>query len=354
MKANTISKIAALVLAIAMSLSLAACGSTPNVSLDNVGIGDNVSDPAPEGFTINWGHDDDGKDSDSTSTAGTAKTSKAMGKNSLKAYGEVITVVKSVSKPTANNSKNVQDTSYGKVDWSMAAQGYIEFTAKGAERILILQGPNDITTNVNVAKDETVKVALIDGTGKYQYAIGNLNTNSSTIKVLYKNSFSVGTIDSGLAPYLVSTPYGDYENAPNAVKQADELWNTKKTQLDNIKAIAKWVKDNVDYDRASRVGTLSVYVDPDEIIENGKGVCNEMAKVIVAMLRSQGIPAYVQHGTNAKGNDHLWVMAWVELSSETKNDTTYSTGAWVSIEATGGRLNTNSIASQYTPSNYKG
>ena len=186
-------------------------------------------------------------------------------------------------------------------------------------------------------KGETVKIALVDGTGKYQYAICNLTDNDTAYLIQYKNSFTVQSIDAELAPYLVSTPWGDYENAPDATAKAEELWDSKKTQLENIEAIADWVGD-LKYDKTLRQGTLNAYVNPDSVIENGGGVCNEMTRLLSAILRSQGVPAYVQTGHNARGNNHGWVMAWVELSTSVKDGVTSSKGAWVLIEAVQGDI----------------
>ena len=231
------------------------------------------------------------------------------------------------------------DNGYGTVDWSTAANGYITFTAKGQTRMFVLQGPDDTQAMFRVNKGDTIKAALVDGTGKYQYAIANHTNDGKSYRIQYKNSFTVQSIDAELAPYLVSTPWGDYENAPNATAKAEELWDSKKTQLENIKAITEWVGD-LKYDKSLKQGTVDVYIAPDSVIENGGGVCNEMSKLLSAMLRSQGVPAYVQTGHNAGGNNHGWVMAWVELSTSVKDGITSSKGAWVLIEATSGQIPT--------------
>lgn len=374
MKTITTSKaLIALVLAIAMAIGLVGCGNTagPPATVTDPETGTVTEIPAPDANSgINWGgwgntggkdKGDKNKDDKDTSKAdghvpGTPRDSKPYKSNQLKSYGDLVTLVKSVKTPSKYDGQtSSNDTNYGKVDWSTANQGYVTFTAKGQIREFILESPNGKQELFTVPKGDTAKASLIDGIGKYQYAIANLTSNGKSYTVQYKNSFEVKKIDSDLAPYLVSTPYGDYENAPNAVAKADELWDTSKTQLANVKEIAHYVYGTLHYDKTLKVGTLDVYVNPDKIIENGGGVCNEMSKTLVAMLRSQGIPAYMQNGKNSKGQSHGWVMAWLELSSETKNGTTYSTGTWVLIEATGGGLQSKSVAEKnYTPGTYAG
>ena len=91
----------------------------------------------------------------------------------------------------AADSADRQTTGYGTVDWSTAAQGYISFTASGAERILVLQDPSGRQVGFAVDKDETVKISLEDGSGIYQYAIGRYTDDGTDCHVDCKNSFSV-------------------------------------------------------------------------------------------------------------------------------------------------------------------
>ena len=63
---------------------------------------------------------------------------------------------------------HTQETSYGTVDWSTAAHGYITFTAAGQDRCFILQGPDGNTQVFAAAAKESIRIALTDGTGRYQ------------------------------------------------------------------------------------------------------------------------------------------------------------------------------------------
>lgn len=313
-------RLVAMLLAAVMAVGLAACGSQSAGSPGAPGIADTGELPEVNALP------------------GIPRGNRNKSEAELSGYGEFETLTKSVKSPTKPDTKNTKmDNSYGTVDWSTAASGYITFTAKGQTRVFVLQGPDDTQALFEVAKGNTIKIALVDGAGKYQYAIANNTNGGKSYRVQYKNSFAVQSIDAELVPYLVSTPYGDYENAPDATAKAEELWDSKKTQLENIKAIADWVGD-LKYDKSLKQGPLGVYVAPDSVIENGGGVCNEMSKLLSAMLRSQGVPAYVQTGHDAGGNNHGWVMAWVELGTSVKDGVTSSKGTWVLIEATSGDI----------------
>lgn len=351
MKTNSTSKtrFIALLLAIVMVLGLAACGAgTDNTVMDGNG-GSTIEDTGvlpdangsglPRGNSSNSGNTTSGipRGNGSNTTSGLPR-GNSVTETTLKRYGDIETLTKSVKTPSKPDTKNTKmDNSYGTVDWSTAANGYITFTAKGQERCFILQGPNNRQADFTVDKDDTIKVALLDGTGKYQYAIANNTNGGKSYSIQYKNSFQVKSIDADLVPYLVSTAWGDYENAPNAVAKAKELWDSKKTQLDNIKTLMAYV-DGLKYDKKLKIGTIDKYVNPDIVIENGGGVCNEMSKLLVAMLRSQGVPAYYTGGTDENGDGHAWVRAWVEIETTTNNGVVSSKGAWVNIDATSGTL----------------
>ena len=325
MKTNSTSKtrFIALLLAVVMAIGLAAC-SDGKTTIENTGIPaiENTGTlPDANGSGIPRGNG--GNTASGLPRGGKTKTDS---ETTLKRYGDIETLTKSVKTPSKPDTKNTKmDNNYGTVDWSTAANGYITFTAKGQTRVFLLQGPNDAQGLFEVAKGDSIKVALTGGTGKYQYAIANNTNDGKSYSIQYKNSFQVKSIDADLGPYLVSTAWGDYENAPNAVAKAKELWDSKKTQLENVKAIYEFV-DDLKYDRKLKQGTIDKYVNPDSVIENGGGVCNELSKLLVAMLRSQGVPAYYQGGTNASGGGHSWVVAWVELSNSTKNGVTSSKG----------------------------
>ena len=235
-------KLIAMLLAAVMAIGLAACGSQSAGSpgADAPGIADTGELPEVNALPgIPRGNGDNGGTSSGYGIPRGNKN-KLDPETVLKQYGEIETLVKSVKTPSKPDTKNTKmDNDYGTVDWSTAANGYITFTAKGRTREFILQGPNDKQVTCDVKKNETVQIALIDGTGKYQYAIANHANGGKNYRVQYKNSFTVQSIDTDLAPYLVSTPYGDYENAPNATAKAEELWDDAKTQLENIEAIAE-------------------------------------------------------------------------------------------------------------------
>lgn len=317
MKKNTIiTSIAALVLALAMSM---AAGMPARAA------GEAVIPPSQYGwmdYVVTGAGSDDGAEAE------------------LAKRGTIETVVKAVAEPAPADPGHVAKTPYGTVDWSTAAQGHITFTARGRARAFILDAPDGTRAYFTVAKGETVEAALAGGSGTYAYKIATRGSDGYDY-VDRKGSFRAD-LDSSLAPFLASTPYGDFENAPEAAGKAEELWDASRTDLKNISAMARWVAGALDYDKSAKTGAVDEYVDPDAVLDKGAGVCAEHSVVLVAMLRSRGVPAC--YAGNAR---HAWVRAWVELSSWTSRGVTYSRGAWVTIESTSGSVLWPSQAEEY-------
>ena len=96
-------------------------------------------------------------------------------------------------------------TDYGTMDWTAAADGYVTFTAAGQDRVLPLQGPTGAQSYGMVPEDETVRVGLTDGTGRYQFAIADRTGDGNRFAIQYKNSFTADRFDTDL-PAVPAVP----------------------------------------------------------------------------------------------------------------------------------------------------
>ena len=90
----------------------------------------------------------------------------------------------------AANHEAMNVTSYGTIDWSTAAQGYVMFTASGMDRVLGLQSSDGTKAFFSASKGETIKAPLPSGGGAYQYVIEHRAADKSGYYVDYKNSFN--------------------------------------------------------------------------------------------------------------------------------------------------------------------
>jgi transglutaminase-like putative cysteine protease len=127
----------------------------------------------------------------------------------------------------------------------------------------------------------------------------------------------------GLDELLLPTAYTE---APAGLAEiALELRGN--TPRDTVYAAASWANAAIAYE----TGVTGVHTSAAEALAAGKGVCQDLAHLTIALLRAAGVPArYVSGylhpkanpviGEEAVGQSHAWVEAW--------------TGAWWPVDPT--------------------
>jgi transglutaminase-like putative cysteine protease len=90
--------------------------------------------------------------------------------------------------------------------------------------------------------------------------------------------------------------------------------------------VARYIHDHFAYARDATLATSPV----DEVLRQAKGVCQDFAHLMIAVLRSFGIPArYVSgyiHRPNKESQSHAWCEAWI------------AGAGWVGIDPTNDQL----------------
>ncbi len=75
--------------------------------------------------------------------------------------------------------------------------------------------------------------------------------------------------------------------------------------------VARYIYEHFEYARDATLATSPV----DEVLRQAKGVCQDFAHLMIAVLRSFGIPArYVSgyiHRPNRESQSHAWCEAWI-------------------------------------------
>ena len=102
------------------------------------------------------------------------------------------------------------------------------------------------------------------------------------------------------------------EKGPCA-RRALKLAGSADTDSEVLSRVYAWVASHIAYDheKAARLAGGRGYVpDPDQTYRDRMGVCFDYASLMVAMLRSVGIPAKLVVGYVDDGLEHAWVVAW--------------------------------------------
>jgi len=159
-----------------------------------------------------------------------------------------------------------------------------------------------------------------------------------------KSNFNIAPIRNKI-PFPIKVPdeYRDYLkstdliNSDNLIikQQAQEIIGDEDDLYAVVYKLASWVKDNTNYS----LETLTEEVTQNSlwVLQNKKGVCDEITVLFIAMLRSQGIPAKFVSGqsyTNvlsAFGN-HAWAEVYFPGKGWVPFDVTY--GQYGYVDAT--------------------
>lgn len=105
---------------------------------------------------------------------------------------------------------------------------------------------------------------------------------------------------------------GSVRQTPRLVPVLEAVRPRKKETVGQlVLEVARYIHEHFRYARDVTLASSPV----DEILEKGKGVCQDFAHLMIAVLRSLGVPArYVSgyiHRPNKESQSHAWCEAWV-------------------------------------------
>ena len=230
------------------------------------------------------------------------------------------------------SGKTVKKNGKMTVDCSNMSEGYVIVKGKKSEKRLKLQissGKNKLNYDIN-SDGEYEVFPLQFGNGKYQIA---LFENASGKKYARAGSVKLNvSMTDELSCFLYPNQYVSYDAKTPCVVYAQKMCKGMKDQAEIYKAICNYVTSTFAYDYIQ-----SVTVKPgqlpqiDECWDKKMGICQDLAAMTCAMLRSQGVPARLMIGM-AGNTYHAWVTAVVngeeqffdptaELNASSKNAT---------------------------------
>jgi len=148
------------------------------------------------------------------------------------------------------------------------------------------------------------------GDGRYTVELYR-NTSGSRYAVIGRVNLNV-KLSSPTAPYLHPNQYVDYTSESPCTLKAAELCKNCTSSAERVAQVRKWIESNIVYDyiKAAKVGK-SVLPDIDDCFRRRMGICQDIAALMVAMLRSQGVPASLVIGY-ADTKYHAWVRVYID------------------------------------------
>ena len=198
------------------------------------------------------------------------------------------------------------------LETSNSANGNFKATAFGAQskryKLELKHGVNKQVFDVR--SDGVYELFPLQfGDGKYDVTLYE-NVRGNTYSKASAITFNV-KLKRPDASQLVPNQYVNYNWASPVIQKADALCTTFGDEEETYRAICNYVKQNFRYDYVKAVltkpGTLP---DVEKTFQKKMGICQDLAAVTVAMLRSQGIPSKLVIGNLGK-QYHAWVTATV-------------------------------------------
>lgn len=125
--------------------------------------------------------------------------------------------------------------------------------------------------------------------------------------------------------------YVVYNTDNECVRMSNILCAGQKTNSDKFVAIWEWIIGNMSYNHIRAITVKAGYVpNLDFILSTKNGICLDIAALMVAMLRVQGIPSKLIFGDAVVGfttTYHAWVSANIDGKWIQKDPTFAITGA---------------------------
>lgn len=141
-----------------------------------------------------------------------------------------------------------------------------------------------------------------------------VRTYNKIIEVKDKIDFPIKDLDKELEIYIKPSETIDSDNE-EIVKLASELVNGEDDVYKAVFKIADWTKSNIEYNLSTLTAEASQKAS--WVLENRKGVCDEITTLFIAMLRAVGIPAKFVSGvsyTNSELFEENWgAHGWAEV-----------------------------------------
>lgn len=195
------------------------------------------------------------------------------------------------------------------IDYSHMDQGYVMVKGQKGKKALKVQVKTaEATLTYDLNNNGEYEVFPLQyGSGKYTFVLYQHHAGKQYEEV-GKISLTADMPDE-LSAFLYPNQYVNYDTKTAAVQEAAKICSDCTTQAEAWEAIKEYMKENFMYDymKASGVRNESGHLpDIDDAWNKHMGICQDLSAIMVAMLRSQGVPARLMIGTLGR-EYHAWV-----------------------------------------------
>ncbi len=221
------------------------------------------------------------------------------------------------------------------LDLSLRDTGRVTVSAENDRRLklrLTLEGGEEYTYDLPGDGTQVV-FPLSQGPGSYRAEVfANIEGNryGSLASQDFQASFDPA------APFLYPSRMVSYTGDSAAVRAAETCVAGLAGDAERTAAVLTFVTETLTYDQEKAGWVGSGYLpDPDAALAAGKGICQDYAALMAAMLRSLGIPCQMAVGWLSSGEYHAWVRVWSEEGGPLPGwDLELRAGEWTVLDPT--------------------
>jgi predicted transglutaminase-like cysteine proteinase len=157
----------------------------------------------------------------------------------------------------------------------------------------------------NMVADPSITLTIPPG-GKITYTVTyNIESTAETVPNLtVSGSGGMSDIPSTLVNEYTSTTDTFWTNDTEITALAQSITADQPTVLGKVTSLVKWFNENVDYTN----NEVPLY--PNQTLKQHSGDCDDQSILLISMLRSIGVPSYLEIGvffhSGLSGEDTVW------------------------------------------------
>ncbi len=235
---------------------------------------------------------------------------------------------------------SVASSGVASIDYSNASKGYVMVDYSGGHS-------GKVKLQITTPSGEVYSYDLNEGAGYETFPLSKGNGNytlqiyeqaSGNEYYLVDSANVWAELENDRVPFLYSNQYVNFTKDSLTSIEAQELYAYTGTDLEFIEAVFDYTMELIEYDteKANQAasGSISGYLpNLNETVETEKGICFDYAAVMVAMLRSQGLPSKLQIGYSGEVY-HAWISVYTEETGWIDDVISFDGNAWALMDPT--------------------
>jgi hypothetical protein len=239
----------------------------------------------------------------------------------------------SIREATAPGIKT-ESNEHAVVDYSNASSGYVmvKVTAGVQGKVIILGPGMEICERALTLRNDNqfYPISLQYGSGEYTIVVAVYGDNEECLSVL-NLTLSVQLSQADIS-YLYPGLYANYNASSAVVRKSFDLCMNATNELEKVQSIYGYIAENFVYSLSDAQLQNDYVPNLDRALNSQSGACSDIAGLMTAMCRAQGIKTRLIFGYSF-GKYHAWVEVYIPQSGLIAEGI-YSNGGWKRLDPT--------------------